>query len=177
MACYAIIDSAKKIGIDQVSFLPADVSSHAFNREVTWDGPRQSEVALSMEELPQLRCVLDEVFENYANDFTSGFIAESPAKLDRIFYYYSALHGLNDFPYKKCNAPWVSTVIEPDGAVKPCFFHGSIGNIRSHSLQEVINGRDALQFRKSLDMDKDETCRRCVCYLNLPPSVNPVIRT
>ena len=42
------------------------------------------------------------------------------------------------------------------------------------SLEEIINGRKALQFRRELDMDKNETCRRCVCYLNLPASVNPV---
>ena len=33
----SIIDAAKEIGIDQISFLPADVSSHAFNREMLWD--------------------------------------------------------------------------------------------------------------------------------------------
>ena len=32
----SIIESAKEIGLDQISFLPADVSSHAFNREVLW---------------------------------------------------------------------------------------------------------------------------------------------
>jgi MoaA/NifB/PqqE/SkfB family radical SAM enzyme len=36
----AIIAEAKKMGIDQVSFLPADVSSHAFNRQLAWEEPR-----------------------------------------------------------------------------------------------------------------------------------------
>src|SRR4051812_12637001 len=39
-----IIDGAKEIGIDQVSFLPADVSSHAFNREMLWTDQRQHEI-------------------------------------------------------------------------------------------------------------------------------------
>ena len=46
-----IIDSAKQIGIDQVSFLPADVSSHAFNRQQAWDEPRQHEILLSETDL------------------------------------------------------------------------------------------------------------------------------
>jgi len=37
----AIIESAKEIGLDQISFLPADVSSHAFNREILWSDQRQ----------------------------------------------------------------------------------------------------------------------------------------
>ena len=36
----SIIDSAKEMGLDQISFLPADVSSHAFNREVLWNENR-----------------------------------------------------------------------------------------------------------------------------------------
>src|SRR5262249_18750918 len=39
-----IIDSAKEIGLNQISFLPADVSSHAFNREVLWSSQRQHEI-------------------------------------------------------------------------------------------------------------------------------------
>ena len=51
----AIIDSAKEIGLDQISFLPADVSSHAFNREMLWDESRQHEILLSAEDLPVLK--------------------------------------------------------------------------------------------------------------------------
>jgi MoaA/NifB/PqqE/SkfB family radical SAM enzyme len=57
-------------------------------------------------------------------------------------------------------------VIEVDGSVRPCFFHRAIGNINSATLDEVINGEAAQEFRESLDMDNDATCRRCVCSLN-----------
>ncbi|HKB45318.1 MAG TPA: radical SAM protein, partial [Chitinophagaceae bacterium] len=39
-----IIESAKEISVNQISFLPADVSSHAFNREVLWSDQRQHEI-------------------------------------------------------------------------------------------------------------------------------------
>ena len=47
----------------------------------------------------------------------------------------------NEFPYKKCNAPWVSTVMEADGTVRPCFFHEAYGNIKSGTLESIINSR------------------------------------
>jgi MoaA/NifB/PqqE/SkfB family radical SAM enzyme len=169
----SIIESAKELGVNHISFLPADVSSHAFNREVLWTEERQMDVAIHEEELSELKCVLDDVVSTYENEIQTHFISESAQKLNKIFLYYCALHRLCEFPYKKCNAPWVSTVVEADGNVKPCFFHASIGNIRNNTLVEILNGETGTDFRKNLDMDKDETCKRCVCYLNLAPGVNP----
>jgi Fe-coproporphyrin III synthase len=168
-----IVDSAEDIGLNQISFLPADVSSHAFNREVLWDKPRQTEVMISLNELPQLAEAIEELIERQQSKFESRFIAEAPEKIRKIYSYYAALHGLNNFPYKRCNAPWVSTVIEADGSVKPCFFHNTIGNIKEDRLTNILNGVIATKFRNTLDMDTNSTCLKCVCYLNLPPYVNP----
>lgn len=164
-----IIDSAKEMGLDQISFLPADVTSHAFNREVLWNEDRQHEILVEENELPELSVVVDRIIENYHKDFESHFIAESPGKLRKIYSYYAAFYNLNSFPYKKCNAPWVSTVIEADGTVRPCFFHQPIGNIRHNSLEEILNSNESVRFRKELDMDSNSTCVKCVCYLNLAP--------
>jgi Fe-coproporphyrin III synthase len=169
-----IIETAKEIGVDRISFLPADVSSHAFNREVPWTEERQMDVAIHVDELSELRNTLDKVISNYRRDIESGFIAESAEKLDQIFTYYCAINNLCEFPYKRCNAPWVSAVIEADGNVRPCFFHSVIGNIHSGCFSEILNGKSGMKFRENLDMDENQTCRRCVCYLNLPPGMNPV---
>lgn len=170
----SIIKSAKEIGVDRISFLPADVSSHAFNREVLWTEERQMDVAINVNELSELRSVVDKIIITCNKDIDSGFIVESAEKLDKIFKYYCAVHHLCDYPYKKCNAPWVSAVIEADGNVRPCFFHEAIGNIHSNSFTEILNGNKGLQFRKNLDIDTNDTCKRCVCYLNLPARMNPV---
>jgi len=169
----AIIDSAKEIGLNQVSFLPADVSSHAFNREQAWGTERQHEILIPREDLPELQAVIQKLMLTYKGDFETRFIAESPEKIQKIYAYYSAQYGLNPFPYKKCNAPWVSAVIEADGTVRPCFFHPALGNIHESSLGSILNSEKAIDFRKSLDMDKDSTCVKCVCYLNLPPRMDP----
>jgi sulfatase maturation enzyme AslB (radical SAM superfamily) len=168
----SIIASAKEMELDQISFLPADVSSHAFNREVLWNGDRQHEILVDENELGQLSAILDSIVENHNNDFESRFIAESPAKLKKIYDHYAAFYNLNPFPYKKCNAPWVSTVIEADGTVRPCFFHEPLGNIRNGSLEQILNSKESVRFRRDLDMDSNSTCVKCVCYLNLPPGAS-----
>jgi MoaA/NifB/PqqE/SkfB family radical SAM enzyme len=164
-----IIDTAKEIGVDQVSFLPADVSSHAFNREVLWSDHRQHEILPDINELKELKNISETIIRNNTANFDTRFIAESPTRINKIYEYYAAFYGLNNFPYKKCNAPWVSTVIEADGTVRPCFFHKAIGNIREQSLEQIINGEQAIRFRKDLDIDSNATCVKCVCYLNLSP--------
>ena len=165
----AIIDCAKNIGLNQISFLPADISSHAFNREILWNENRQHEILLSFEDLVELKNVIKRIIVDYKKEFEKKFIAESPEKIWKIYEYYSAYYGLNSFPAKRCNAPSVSTVIEADGTVRPCFFHNAIGNIRTQSLDAILNSEAAVDFRKHLDVNEDETCRKCVCYLNLAP--------
>jgi len=162
-----IIESAKEIGVDQISFLPADVSSHAFNRELLWTDQRQHEILISEDQLEELKIMIEHIIEKYESGPNQQFIAESPEKLRRIHNYYAAFYGLNPFPYKKCNAPWVSTVVEADGTVRPCFFHPGMGNIREDSLEHIINSDKSIRFRKELDINKDATCVKCVCYLHL----------
>ena len=169
-----IIGSAKDLELDQISFLPADVSSHAFNREVLWSDAKQHEILLDKEDLPELKNVVEFLLRNNRKDFETKFIAESMEKIQKIYDYYAAFYGFNPYPYKKCNAPWVSTVIEADGTVRPCFFHPSLGNIHNKQLDEILNGEDAIEFRKELDIDNNDICKKCVCYLNLPPRMTPV---
>jgi MoaA/NifB/PqqE/SkfB family radical SAM enzyme len=165
----SIIHQAKLMGIDQISFLPADVSSHAFNRQMAWEEPRQNEILLSENELPELQEIIRRVITTCRDDFNSGFIAESPEKIQQIYEYYAAFYGLNPFPFKKCNAPWVSTVIEADGSVRPCFFHEVIGNIKDSSLTDILNSDEAINWRKTLNISANDICIKCVCSLNLSP--------
>jgi MoaA/NifB/PqqE/SkfB family radical SAM enzyme len=163
-----IVEAAKEIKLNSISFLPADVSSHAFNREVLWNELRQHEILPGEQDLPVLYEVIERLVDVYRGEFESGFIVESPEKTWNIYSYYAAFYGRNLFPFKKCNAPWVSTVIEADGTVRPCFFHEAIGNIRENRLDDILNSNEAVEFRKRLDVDRNPTCVKCVCYLNLP---------
>jgi MoaA/NifB/PqqE/SkfB family radical SAM enzyme len=166
-----IIEAAREIGLDAISFLPADVSSEAFNRPEPWADDHTEAVQLDRQELPQLQAILELLITNYQSDFATGFIVEAPAKLRRIYDYYAAFHGLAEFPSVRCNAPWVSTVVEADGTVRPCFFHEAVGNIRETPLPDLLNSPEAINFRQNLDMDTDPVCQKCVCSLNLRPTV------
>jgi radical SAM protein with 4Fe4S-binding SPASM domain len=165
----AIVRAAHELGLSRISFLAADVSTDAFNRPSGWDDEHVAKVALADDDLPRLADELDRLEREYAEDFGSGFIAESPLKLRRRLYqYYAALLGHGDFHPNQCNAPWVSTVIEADGTVRPCFFQPPIGNLyRSDGLQAILNSPQALRWRGGLDTRRDEICRRCVCSLAL----------
>ena len=162
-----IIQAAHSIGLDRISFMAVDVSSTAFNRPVPWEEPRVAEVALDRTEVAEFTALVEDTITRFAADFSSGFVAENPDKLRRLPRYFAALHGDGPFPTTVCNAPWVSTVIEADGEVRPCFFHPPLGNIHDQPLEAILNAPASVAFRRQLDVETDPTCRACVCTLSL----------
>jgi MoaA/NifB/PqqE/SkfB family radical SAM enzyme len=164
-----IVVAAKEIGLDSISFLPADVSSQAFNRSTPWEKSEQDKVLVKRDELPLLKEIVQRLIFNFGDEFEKRFIVESPEKIHKIYQYYSAQHGLDPFPQKKCNAPWVSTVVEADGSVRPCFFHETLGSVKGNALDTVLNSEKSRSYRKNLNTQTNPTCVKCVCYLNLSP--------
>lgn len=169
------VAAAHDLGLDRISFLAADVSSNAFNRPSGWSDERVHQVALEPDDLPRLDAELDALEREHAADFASTFIAESPEKLRRrLSQYFGALLGRGDFFPNECNAPWVSSVIEADGTVRPCFFQPPLGNIHTAGgLTEILNSPDAVAWRRGLDTRRDAICRKCVCTLSLAPAQGP----
>jgi MoaA/NifB/PqqE/SkfB family radical SAM enzyme len=157
-----LIDEAKAMALDGISFLPADVSSLGFGRE---ERPDASTLALGREDIAAFEETVERTIAVYHRDFDSGFVAESPDKLRRLPRYYAALTGDAPFPEVSCNAPWVSVVIEANGSVRPCFFHDSIGNIRHAPIQSIV-AENLRAFRQSFDVHANPVCARCVCSLN-----------
>jgi MoaA/NifB/PqqE/SkfB family radical SAM enzyme len=159
------VEHAEEIGLDSISFLAADLTSHAFNRAAAWNTLRQGTVALDEREVDSLEEEIERLIAAYAG---VGFVVESADKLRRIVLHFRAHLGQALPVAPRCNAPWVSAVVEASGEVRPCFFHASIGSIYDNTLTEVVNGPAARQFRSQLDMATNPTCRRCVCSLYLP---------
>lgn len=154
--------TAKALGLKSISFLAADVTSTAFNRPDGWSGERQSDIALTVEEIGRLESAIEALIGDWEG---SGFVAESPAKLRRIVLHYRAHLGLARPVAPQCNAPWVSTVVEASGAIRPCFFHEPIGHLGS-GLLNMLNGPEAVAFRSRLDVAGNPTCQHCVCSLH-----------
>ncbi len=162
-----IVVASREIGLDHISFLAADVSSEAFNRPQSWTDDRTREVCLSEEEAERFAAVVEDTIVRHAAEFSSGFIVETPARLRGLAAYYRAANGKGEFPPVTCNAPWVSSVIEADGTVRPCFFHHALGNIRERGLADILNSPDVIEFRRRLDVHSDPVCRRCVCTFTM----------
>jgi MoaA/NifB/PqqE/SkfB family radical SAM enzyme len=156
-----LIDHARAMALEGISFLPADVFSSAFGREFP---ARIETLALDADETAEFTELVEETISSHRDDFTSGFVAESPEKLRRLPQYYSALRGNGSFPSVSCNAPYMSAVIEADGAVRPCFFHQTVGSLRLEPLSSIIK-RNLPAFRESLSIASNPVCTRCVCSM------------
>lgn len=166
---YSIVKESKAIGLDQISFLAADVSSSAFNHPGGWTNDKVHQIALSGPEVLEFDRLVHQSFIDLRDEYSTGFIAESPSRMQRIVQYYKAINGEGHYPPGTCNAPWVSAVIESDGSVAPCFFHKPYGNIHDAGFMDVINSREAIAFRRNLNIAVDDICRKCVCSLKLRP--------
>lgn len=170
-----IIDAAKAAGAQKISFLAVDVSNaQAF-------GPRFDDnviplavhappsPALSTDELPEFAAVLDQLERTHAADFASGLIAESPAKLRRLYHYFEAVNGLRVFDPPRCNAPHVSAVIEVDGSLRSCFFLPKVGALGNGTLSDALNSEAAVAMRAAYRSGQRPECERCVCPLYQGP--------
>lgn len=164
----AVVHFAKEIGLHSISFLAADLTSEAFNRPEGWPADQVVRVALSPKEIDALAAEVEELIVENAADFVSGFIVENPHKLRRIVQHFRAHVGYAENIAPRCNAPWVSAVIEASGDVRPCFFHPVVGNIHRQPFADIVNSQEAVQFRANLDVATNDTCRRCVCSLYVP---------
>ena len=159
------VHAARALNLNSISFLAVDTTSNAFNRPGGWSPGHQATVALNTTEVAALESEIEALISEYENEIESGFVVENAEKLRRIPLRFRSRLGQIPAMAPRCNAPWVSAVVESDGTVRPCFFHRPIGNIHEHPLADVVNSDEALNFRRNLDISRDPVCRNCVCSL------------
>ena len=164
------VSLAKQLRARQVSFLAVDVANpHAFGRSDDFI----SNLALLPEELPVLDVVLGAMERDCAADFSSGYIAENPAKLRRLLQYFGALQRKAPYPEVRCNAPEFSAVIGPTGRVQPCFFISGPaepasfrgGGMSFDDLSSALNGDRMSALRASIHAGERAECKTCVCSM------------
>jgi MoaA/NifB/PqqE/SkfB family radical SAM enzyme len=163
------VELARALGVAQVSFLAVDVAnSHAFNRHEDF----AADLALRAEDLPDLEGILLALEREHAEDFRTGFIAESPEKLRRqLLGYFTAVCGLGPFPPVRCNAPEFSAVIDARRHVSPCFFIGGPPQaVVTGDLDAALNEEDMVALRASIRRGARAECSRCVCSIWRDPS-------
>ena len=179
-----IIAAAKSVDVNSISFLTVDVSNpFAFGSRAGLMAnfipladfvPHEHQPpasALTPDDLPELAAVLDDVGSRFADDFASGRIAESPAKLRKMLGYFGAVLHQDTFPQVRCNAPHLSAIIEVDGTLRPCYFLPAMGKVKSSPqgepvpLHEAINTPEALDLRRAYRQGERAECQSCVCPL------------
>jgi MoaA/NifB/PqqE/SkfB family radical SAM enzyme len=168
----AFIDLARELGARQVSFLAVDVANpHAFSRQddlgqAAW----ASGLALETGDLPVLEQILRSAERDYADEFRTGLIAESPQKLRRIHQYFAAVCGQAPFPSVRCNAPEFSAVVEAKGRVRPCFFiPGPPDSVGDSDFATVLNSPAMTALRAGIRDGERRECSACVCSMYRDP--------
>lgn len=181
-----IIRAAKAVGVNRVSFLTVDVSNqYAFGPRFAADPTLQIAGSAGVGALPEhgpaatmllpedveaFEAVVDAVAVEFAADFASGLMSEPVDKLRQIADYFGALNGDRAFPRPRCNAPHISTVVEVDGTVRPCYFLPAYGKLRKGTaMREAINTPAAQALRQAYRSGQRMECERCVCPLYKGP--------
>lgn len=163
-----IVRKARQMGLDQISFLAADISSSsAFGR----DGKNErSNIALSESDIYRLDAIIRGMEQEFSGEFANGFIAESPEQLREILLGYFLAMLTGDTRYKPvCNAPFVSASVDSRGNVAPCFFMTqTYGNVRNTPLNELLHSNILVQIQRDSRAQAIEACNNCVCPLYLP---------
>ncbi len=172
-ALRATVDAAHALGADSISFLPADLSSAAFNRQQPWTPDRQADVALSAPELHALAAEIEALVNTHADDLRTRYIREDAAKLRRLAHRFREHLEATPPVAPRCNAPFVSAVWEVDGTLRPCFFHAPTASTAHATLEQALNSNPAQHFRSTLDVASNPTCQRCVCSLNYTAPSTP----
>ena len=173
----AFVDLAKGLGAQRISFLAVDVANpHAFGRTDDF----VSDLALRPRGAAAPRGELTIAMQrDHAEDFRSGFIAESPQKLRRILQYFAAVQGAAAYPQVRCNAPEFSAVIGATGRVQPCFFIqgppdarlSADGSAAQTNLAQALNRGDMADLRSVIRAGARAECKTCVCSMWRDPAV------
>jgi MoaA/NifB/PqqE/SkfB family radical SAM enzyme len=164
----AFVELARQLGVRQISFLAVDVANpHAFGRTEEFG----TDIALRPEDLPVLEQLLSQLEQTHAEQFRSGFIAESPRKLRNILAYFAAVCGLGETPPVRCNAPEFSAVVNAQGRVSPCFFiPGPTDPVVAGDLAAALNSDEMVALRATIRAGGRAECSSCVCSLWREPA-------
>ena len=165
----AMVAFAKSVNVDRVSFLAADVLSNSFGRDTRGQAAENSAIMLDQDDLVEFHVLLEQMFTMYSNEFSAGFISESPAKMLHIYQYFDALCNKTGFPRNYCNAPMVSLVITSTGIVQPCYFLPEVGTIKNQPVDTIMNNPALQTVRRDVKEYTLERCRTCVCTLHVTP--------
>ena len=168
----ALVKTAKDLGLSSISFLPPMLRAMRLTGTIMGWGKTTWNCTGGKRTSMRFKTVLENLVVSHAEDFSNGFIAESPAKLYKIYEHYAAFYQLALPPFKKCNAPWYQWWWKPMVRYGPVFSCG-LWQYPWCNAGRYHQQWKAVAFRKQLDTSSNITCVNCVCYLHLKPGIKP----
>lgn len=158
------VAAARRLGLDAVSFLRADWTSDAFGGEPEARRllrPSADEVAEMAQAIARLKA---------AGELAS-FVLEDERKLGMMARDLLLEPAVRTAP--KCNAPEWSSVVEADGALRPCFFQPALGVPGSAGIAAVMESAGYADVLRGLG-GGNPICASCVCPKHVPVGVEAV---
>jgi MoaA/NifB/PqqE/SkfB family radical SAM enzyme len=158
------VRAAQRLSLSGISFSATDSSNQeAFRREATVDANYTEQFAIRGNALQELEQELQKLYSVCEPEFNSGFISDSPEKLNNIILgYYKELDG-GPKRALRCNSPWSSAVVEYNGVLRPCFPMAAFANAKDYpSFSEALNSPEAMKIREILNVEGNPICRACV---------------
>lgn len=159
------VAAARSVGLDGISFLAADSTSEAFGGDPSSRRhlrPHEAEVEGMLSAISRLEAAGD----------LGGFVIEDARKLTWMAA--DLLAGDRRRSAPACNAPEWSSVVEADGALRPCFFQPRVSWVgRGNSLRE---GRRSAAYALALTAlgAGNPICAGCVCPKHVPKGAGGV---
>lgn len=161
----AEIGAIAKLAADldaRLSLLAVDtVNAHAFARSSGWN----ADLAPSSADLAAWDARVADL-----DDRQAGAIEGGRAAVTRLGAWFRAIAAGVDPIAPRCNAPRVSVVIGPDGALKPCYFLPSVERYGDHAdLRTALNTVAFREVRRAQSAGEKRECATCVCALYRGP--------
>ncbi len=161
----ATVAAARELGLDAISFLSVDVLSEAFGGEPSARLPLRpgpAEVAAMREAIARLDAAGE----------LGRFVSEDASKLARMAAEFAKGDARRTAP--ACNAPEWSSVVEADGALRPCFFQPKASRVgRGLSLSVARDSAAYADALRSLGQG-NPVCAACVCPKQIGEGVQGV---
>ncbi|MBX7185002.1 MAG: radical SAM protein [Vicinamibacteria bacterium] len=148
------VAAARSLGLDGISFLPADSASGAFGGDPSARSflrPDEAGIHAMLEAVSRL----DEKGE------LGGFVVEDARKL--AWMAADLLAGADPRRAPPCNAPEWSSVVEADGGLRPCFFQATVATVGGENGLGAARRSTAYETALARLGEGNPICAGCVC--------------
>ena len=146
-----IIELAKDLKVNQISFIPVDTESTiAFERKSKKTSIKNN---INIEELES---IINNILSN-KELIESNVLTENGDNLRNVIKFYK-----NEIDFKECNSPASSIVLQMDGSLKTCFFTNPISNIHDNDILTILNSKEFIDIRKRAKCRKLKECKECI---------------